>query len=646
MSKIEVSFKKNVLTINKKNTRKDNKNIEKIDISTLDRDVEYESKITATSEKEKNKIFVKMKMKDKSLNNISEDEEIFSSEDSSMILVYSQNGKIKYIYGSENKVYKKIIKLRYKVMHMSLNKKYLKLRILAYIVNPYEIKINETKFYIDEILGKKCDLKQYKQQISKLKMLEDKNVYAFKFKMDDILNDESIINGAIRFTLNIDESEIDYKIGKFNKRIKEKKYYNLPMKSIYVKDFAVHIRRTIAGNLVLVKRKTEDIEKTSKFKLMENKLVSFVLYNIGKICTKLRKKKINLFYEKFAAKAEEGVYDICKLCKNSNRTRNYFVIDKNSPYYEEIKNDKNVIVKNSFKFYWLFYNTNCFIASEAPSHLNVLRSNNKYFRKATYDKKFVFLQHGIIYMKNLGINSTFSKQKEGESNYMVVSSEKERDVVAEMLGYDEEQLIKTGLGMYSKIEYNHINQESDNIVTIMLTWKPYEEQLYDFEKSSYYKNVVDIYNMLAKYIKKDNIIIIGHPKAYSLLVNTGLKNSLWNKPISKALEKTKLLITDYSSVCYNSFYQGAGVIFYQEDLEKYETENGKLIPNNDEYIGKRAFNLKELESIIKETIENNNIKLDKVRTKEFENNYKTINEFTDGKNIDRIYEKLVELKLV
>ena len=180
----------------------------------------------------------------------------------------------------------------------------------------------------------------------------------------------------------------------------------------------------------------------------------------------------------------------------------------------------------------------------------------------------------------------------------------------------------------------------------MLTWKPYEEQLYDFEKSSYYKNVVDIYNMLAKYMKKDNIIIIGHPKAYSLLVNTGLKNSLWNKPISKALEKTKLLITDYSSVCYNSFYQGAGVIFYQEDLEKYEAENGKLIPNNDEYIGKRAFNLKELESIIKETIENNNIKLDKVRTKEFENNYKTINEFTDGKNIDRIYEKLVELKLV
>ena len=109
---------------------------------------------------------------------------------------------------------------------------------------------------------------------------------------------------------------------------------------------------------------------------------------------------------------------------------------------------------------------------------------------------------------------------------------------------------------------------------------------------------------------------------------------------------TKLLITDYSSVCYNAFYQGAGVVFYQEDIEKYEAENGKLIPNDDEYIGKRAFNINELESIIMEIIENNKIKLSEVRRKEFENNYKTINEFTDGKNIDRIYEKLIKLRLI
>lgn len=644
MSKIEVTLKKEILTIEKKNSRKSDENIEKIPLDTMEYGKDYKSNIKATNKEEKNKIlFIKRLKNDKSKETLEDEDESYSNN---VIVVYSRENEIRYSYCTEEIAYKRIVKLRYKVLGLSLNRRNLKIRVLAYIVNPDKLNIKQTKFYIDEVLGKECNLKQYKTQLSKLQMLEGHNIYTFKFKMKDIIKDESVINGVIRFGINIDGNEIGYRIGIINKHIKRPQHYYVPIKSIYIKDFAVHIRRTIAGNLVLVKRKVEDIEKTFKFKFLESKFVSFIMYNIGKKLTKFRKKKINLFYEKFAEKAEEGVYDICKLCENSNRTRNYFVIDKNSSYYDDIKDDKNVILKNSFKFYWLFYNANCFIASEAPSHLNVLRSNNKYFRKATYDKKFVFLQHGIIYMKNLGINSTFSKGKEGESNYMVVSSEKERDVVAGMLGYDEEQLIKTGLGMYSKIEYNHINEKSDNIVTIMLTWKPYEEQLYDFKKSSYYKNVVDIYNLLTKYIDKEKIIIVPHPKVYDLLKETDIKENIWLGKISEVLAKTKLLITDYSSVCYNSFYQGAGVIFYQEDLEKYEAENGKLIPNNDEYIGKRAFNLKELKSIIKETIENNNIKLDKVRTKEFENNYKTINEFTDGKNIDRIYEKLVELKLV
>ena len=125
-----------------------------------------------------------------------------------------------------------------------------------------------------------------------------------------------------------------------------------------------------------------------------------------------------------------------------------------------------------------------------------------------------------------------------------------------------------------------------------------------------------------------------------------MKDTLWNKPISEALEKTKLLITDYSSVCYNSFYQGSGVIFYQPDLELYEKENGKLIPNDDEYIGKRAFNIEELEGILKQSINNKKIDLNKLRTKKFENNYKLINEFSDGKNIERIYQELIKLKLI
>ena len=641
MSKIDVKFNKNILTIMDTETKK----TEKIDVYSLEHGVDYSSKIIPEKE-ENNKVFLLEEIDFISEDEEKEEENLETERTKRVILVYSDNGVLKYEKRKKNKAYKRLVKIKYKVIGISLNKRNIKVRVLAFIVNKYEIKIDSQKFYIDKVLGTQSCLKQYKNEISKSQMIKDKNIYTFKFKTKDILQDEATVNSSIRFELTINDRNINYKLAKEDKNIKSSKYYYKPLKSIYVKDFAINIRRTFKGNLILVKRLKEPIEDTFKFKILENKLFSAIMYRIGKAFSKFRRKKINIFYEKFAGKAEEGVFELCKLCNKSQKTKNYFVIDENSPDYERIKNNKNVVRKFSFKYYWLIYNCTSFIASEAPGHLNILRSSNKYFRSATYDKNFVFLQHGIIFMKNLGVNSTFNKGREAESNYMVVSSEKERNVVMEMLGYEKDELIKTGLAMYDHIKYNHINQNSEDYVTIMLTWKPYEEHMYNFEESSYYQNVIQICEMLKKYIDTNKIIMIAHPKAQSLMENTDLKDAIWNKPISQALEKTKLLITDYSSVCYNSFYQGSGVIFYQPDLELYEEENGPLIPKNDEYIGKRAFDIEELESIIKDTIKDKKIDLSNIRTRKHEEIYKTINEFSDGKNSERIYEKLVELKLV
>ena len=53
-----------------------------------------------------------------------------------------------------------------------------------------------------------------------------------------------------------------------------------------------------------------------------------------------------------------------------------------------------------------------------------------------------------------------------------------------------------------------------------------------------------------------------------------------------------------------------------------------------------------VENIIRETIRDKHINLSKIRNEKFENNYATINEFTDGKNIERIYRKLKELNII
>ena len=658
MSDIIANLDMDKIIIEKKRTRQTANDKEEIPLQLMEYGKFYTSKIKITNQELKNKIFLiqqvdKTDMFNKQESDEEEQDEVESEVDdedevqNDVIIVFSDENKIQYAYCSEEKAYKRILKFKYKVLRLKLSKRKIKLKLLAYLINKYDLPIQGEKLYIDQVLGKECELKETTQKLTKFQMITQKDIYTFSFNMDDILQDVSEINGNMRMSITLDDKIIDYRIGIKDKKIKNKRYYYAPIKSKYVKKFAVHFRRTTKGNLVLVKRLKEPIENTLKFKIMESKIVSNILYGISKLLIKVRRKSINLFYEKFSSKAEEGAYDLFLITKkNSTSSKSYFVIDENSEDYLKIKNEKNVVKKYSLKYYWLVFNANNFISTEAPIHLNILRSNNTALRKSICDKPFIFLQHGITYMKCQGDGSTFAKNKEGEATYIIVGSEKEKDAVVDMLKLSEEQVLNTGLPIFSNIKFKHINENSEDIVTVMLTWKPYEEQLYNFEESTYYKNTIEIYNMLAKYIDKEKIVIIPHPKVFELLSNTDIKDRFWQGKISEILAKTKMLITDYSSVCYNAFYQGAGVIFYQPDLQEYETYNGPLVPNDDEYIGKRAFNMNELEDIVKQTIKNKQIDLNEIRNKEFEKNYSTINEYSDGKNIERIYNKLKELKII
>lgn len=666
MSKISVSLENDILNIVKDRARRTPEDVEAISLSDLEYGKFYTSAVKITNESQSNKLlfFQPLEAGDAVVSSSFDEEEsenpddepsvvdensemVQSVQEARAVIVVSEGNKIRYAFCSLEKAYKRLIKFRYKVLDVSLSKSKLKVSLVAYIINKYDIEIGETALYVDQDTKRECTLVQSPCKLSVPQMLLKGTVVNLSYDMKEIINDGSEVNGNFQMAVTLkDGTVLNYKIAKKDEKIKNKRYYYAPVESVFVGDYAVHIRRTPGGNLVLVKRLKEEYENTLKFKLLENRFVSWLLYFISRILLKTPKKKINLFYEKFASKAEEGAYDLFLLARNSTNSKNYFVIDPNTEDYERIKSEKNVVKKYSLKYYWLVYNVSNFISTEAPIHLNILRSNNTALRKSTCDKNFVFLQHGVTYLKCQGPRSTFAKNREGEVAYIVVGSEKEMDVVVDMLKIPESRVLNTGLPIFSKAKYGHINAESEDTATIMLTWKPYEEHLYSFEESSYYKNTIEIFNILQKYMPKEKITVIPHPKVLDLMQSTSMKDSIWNGKISEALEKTKLLITDYSSVCYNTFYQGGAVVFYQDDLEKYEMENGPLIPEDDEYIGKRCFSMDELESVISDTVRDGKIDLHKVRTEEFEKSYKTINEFSDGKNIERIYSKLGEMGLI
>ena len=343
---------------------------------------------------------------------------------------------------------------------------------------------------------------------------------------------------------------------------KHRKFYYAPIASVRTSKFSLNVRRANGGALVLARRPREAVEYQHLFLFIESPIVSWVLYWTAKLTRTVSTRRVAIYFEKNANGAEEGTFELAKMASRKSGSKHYFILNKTSPYFTALQDDPLVVPNFTLKAYWLIFRANVSITTEAPLHVNILRGNNRPLRLALYEKSFVFLQHGITYLKRQGKASAFVAGKEAEPDYIVTGSDKESAIMSDMLNIPAERMLQSGLIIFDHIKYGHITQKSEDIATIMLTWRPYEEHLTDFSKSSYYYEVNKVFATLTRYLPKENIRIVAHPRMKQLLESTDMKNSMWHGSIEEGLSETKLLVTDYSSVCYNTFYRGGGVIFF------------------------------------------------------------------------------------
>lgn len=581
----------------------------------------------------------------------------WSEEERFGFAVYTDEEQYLFIWGSMQKVLRKLIPYRVIYTNVRLNPTELAFEARICVSNPYGVELGATFFKVGELM-REAEPFPLVEELPTIPQLRASARYKriYSMPMSEILaqgdgQDSKIrlegnpctllvmVNGyPVRFPMRMAVNAL--RTHSWQKKHSGREVW-LPVASTYVGGYSFHVRRSMARTFIFVKRKEEPVEHTAWYRFIESKSASFLLFHLGRAAGRLPGRKKNaLFFEKFASKAEEGTFELCQMCAKSKKTNCWYIIDENAPDYQRIKDDPCTVRKYSLKYYWLIYNASYYIASEAPVHLNIFNSHNYYLRWCLMRRPFVFLQHGITYMKRQGNTSTFLKGRAGEAKYIVVSSEKERQVVAHDFQIDPKNIWVTGMLMFDHCAYGHIRQDSPDKVTVMLTWKPYEANLGAFEESSYYRFTAQVYQLLLRFVDRSQINIVAHPHAYEGLKKTPMGEVLWDRPISEVLEQTKLLITDYSSVCWNTFYQGGGVVFFQPDLEEYEASVGKLIPEEDEYIGYRVFDLAGLEEQLRKGVRDSRVDLDYFRSEQFQRVYESINEFHDGRNTERIYKKL------
>ena len=74
--------------------------------------------------------------------------------------------------------------------------------------------------------------------------------------------------------------------------------------------------------------------------------------------------------------------------------------------------------------------------------------------------------------------------------------------------------------------------------------------------------------------------------------------------VNEMLMRCRMLITDYSSVCWDVLYQDKPILFYQFDLDKYDEAHGSYLDMRTELFGDRAENQKELLDLLEQQIKN------------------------------------------
>ena len=108
--------------------------------------------------------------------------------------------------------------------------------------------------------------------------------------------------------------------------------------------------------------------------------------------------------------------------------------------------------------------------------------------------------------------------------------------------------------------------------------------------------------------------------------------------VNELLMKCRMLITDYSSVSWDVFYQEKPVLFYQFDADKYMEKQGSYLPLDKKVFGERAVTFEDFTDKLSKLIENDYRDLEDMS--ELREKYLPLR---DNNNCERIYKAVMEL---
>lgn len=318
-----------------------------------------------------------------------------------------------------------------------------------------------------------------------------------------------------------------------------------------------------------------------------------------------------------------------------------YVIDSKSPDVDKISMEDRIQYRSREHYYYLLY-SKYLISAEimgfSPNEQLYYRLNKYNFLKLKGKK--IFLQHGITG----GFNSYLLPQNT-KLDLFICGAKPEYDFMISSFNYSESCAKLTGFARFDNLLSNSTNQ-----ILIMPTWRKWLKYNNEIKDTDYYQMFKKILTDkdIQKLLDETNYKIIFYPhiimqKYMQEFKKLESKNVVIadnnNFDVQDLLKKSKLLITDYSSVHFDFAYMKKNVIYYQFDEKKYyelHCKKGYFDYYSDGF-GPVCSNFEEVKNEIKKFLKKQEVNK-KILSK--------VDEFfvyNDTKNCERIYNEITKL---
>lgn len=561
-----------------------------------------------------------------------------TTQSNSVVPYLTKKNNLSVVIDTVNKISKERVKHRVKIVKYKKNKSLVTMiakvslkEELDYTVNAVILKLRNKVTNMEYRIPVKVSKKS---QISKVKFSMDMEKFNFMPFYWDLFLDVTIENE--NFYLRIKNP---------TKRIRRDIDKNITQNEISLKeDFMIYPYITLDKSLSFTYRERASYEKLS-FRIKET--VAYYFYRLFK--RHYDKKNIWLGYEKNANSAQDNGYYFFDYCYKNNKHENfYYIIKEDSADIEVLKDKKDKLLYfMSFKYMVYMFAAKLLVASESKVHSFDIRIQKGLLRNSLRKKNLVFLQHGVIALKR--VDYGFKKTKNNAVSLFEVCSEYEKDIIKNIFGYSEKEIMLTGLARWDVLEDKATKEKRK--IFMMPTWRSWMDGILkeDFFKSDYYNRYKAIFDSeeLKKLLKVNNIELhfVLHPKflAYS---NEFISDSdeivihqFGEIKVNEYLMESSLLITDYSSISWDMYYQGKPVIFYQFDIEEYNLYEGSYMNFEEEIFGDITYELDDLIKQIRYYIEQ-----DFQEKERYKNMRPLYFEYEDKNNSQRIYEAIMKNK--